>query len=64
MFVTPEIVSSLAVSHRQVCVSCGKLLVVIRYGVFSDATVVNPACLTTREDDVAALVGVGGEKNN
>src|SRR6267154_4334831 len=64
MLVTPEIVSCLAANHRQVCVSCGRLLVVIRCGVFSDATVVNSACLTTREDDVAALVGVGGEKNN
>ena len=40
MLVTPEIVSSLGVNHRQVCVSCGRLLVVIRDGVFGDVAVV------------------------
>ena len=63
MFVTPEIVSSLGVNHRQVRVSCGRLLVVIRDGVFGDVAVVSVACPATREDDVAAFVGVGREKN-
>jgi hypothetical protein len=62
MFVTPEIVSSLWVNHCQVCVSCGRLLVVIRDGVFGDVAVVSVACPATREDDVAAFVGVGREK--
>ncbi len=30
MFVTPEIVSTLGVNHRQVRISCGRLLVVVR----------------------------------
>ena len=62
MFVTPEIVSSLGVNHRQVCVSHRRLFVVIRDGVFGDVAVVSVASPATREDDVAAFVGVGREK--
>jgi len=32
--------------------------------VFGDVTVVNGACLATREDDVAAVVGVCGKKGD
>jgi len=32
-----------------------------RNGLFGDVTVVNGACLATREDDVAAVVGVCGK---
>jgi len=32
--------------------------------VFGDVTVVNGACLATREDDVAAVVGVCGKKKD
>ena len=62
MLVTPEIISSLGVNHRQVCISCGRLLVVIRDGVLGDVAVVRAACPATSEDDVAAFVEVGREK--
>ena len=39
--VTPPIAASLGINHRQVYVSRGRLLVVIRNGVFGDVTVVN-----------------------
>ena len=41
MLVTPPIAASLGINHRQVYVSRGRLLVVIRNGVFGDVTVVN-----------------------
>jgi hypothetical protein len=62
VLVTPEIVARFGVNHREVCVPCGRLLVVIRCGVFGNMTIVNAACLATRQDNVAAFVGVGGEK--
>ena len=55
------IAASLGINHRQLCVSRGRLLVVVRNGVFGDVTVVNGTCLTTREDEVAAVVGVCGK---
>jgi len=39
----------------------GRLLVVARNGVFGDVTVVNGTRLTSREDEVAAVVGVCGK---
>jgi hypothetical protein len=64
MLGTPQIVAGLGVNHGQVGVSRRRLLAVIRNGVFGDVTVVNGAGLATREDDVAALVRVGGEKKD
>jgi hypothetical protein len=64
MLVTPQIAASLGINHRQVCVSRGRLLVVIWHGVFGDVTVVNGACLATREDDVAAVVGICGKNKD
>ncbi len=61
MLVTPQIAASLGINHRQVCVSRGRLLVVARNGVFGDVTVVNGTRLTSREDEVAAVVGVCGK---
>ena len=62
VLVTPENIPSVWVNHRQVRASCRRLLIVVRHGVFGDVTVVSAAGLATSEDNVAAFVGVRGEK--
>ena len=63
MLVAPKNVPRFRVNHRQICISCRRLLVVIGNGVFGYVTVVHAACLATSEDDVASFVRVGGKKN-
>ncbi len=49
MPVTPEIVSSFGVNHRQICVSCGRLLVAqFELQRLGNVTIVDAARLTTR----------------
>ena len=62
VLIAPEIISSLGVNHRQICVARGRLLVVVRNRVLAYVAFGSVASLTISKDDVAAFVGVGREE--
>jgi len=62
MCATPKIVACLGVNYRQIGVSRGSLLVVIRNAVFGDVTALDATGLATRKNNVPIPVWVGGEQ--
>jgi hypothetical protein len=65
VLVAPEIFASLRVENGEIGIASGRSFVVIGDGVFGDVPlVVDGAGLSAREQDAAAFVRVGGEKED